>query len=261
MSSTADLPLVVIPVYGKLDLAERAIRAVDRHTDPRVHLLVIDDAGPQPLDEARVRAWIGSSRPVEIVSHPTNTGFVRTVNEAFSHRDRRDVALVTSDVVVYPGWLEGLVAEAVAQDVASVTAATNNGSIATIAGGPEIAQWEDLTSVSADAAAAGPGSFDIPVAVGHCLYVTDRALADVGVFDPAFSPGYGEEVDWALRAKRRGWRHVLAPSVVVWHDGGQSFDRVPWRKRAHELKLLRRYPREFVSLRRYRPPLGQASSS
>ena len=40
------------------------------------------------------------------------------------------------------------------------------------------------------------------------------ALIDtVGVFDPAFGHGYGEENDLCLRAARAGWRNVLADNA------------------------------------------------
>ncbi|HEY2818138.1 MAG TPA: glycosyltransferase, partial [Casimicrobiaceae bacterium] len=45
----------------------------------------------------------------------------------------------------------------------------------------------------------------------------------VGVFDPAFGIGYGEENDLCLRAARNGWRNVLADDAFVVHIGGRSF--------------------------------------
>jgi GT2 family glycosyltransferase len=262
MSSTADAPspLIVVPVYGKLDLAERAIRALDTHTDPQVDLLVVDDVGTERVDTAGVATWVGSSRRVDVLVHDTNRGFVGSANDGFERRAGRDVVIVTTDVVVFPGWLDGLREAVDGERVASATAATNNGSIATVPSAAHLTSWPDLEPVAATARAEGRPPVDIPVAVGHCVYVRDAALTDVGGFDQAFAPGYGEEVDWSLRAARRGWRHRLAPSVVVWHDGGQSFDRVPWRKRAHELVLLRRYPADVLKLRRYRSPLADDAS-
>ena len=38
-----------------------------------------------------------------------------------------------------------------------------------------------------------------------------------------FGKGYGEEADFCLRARRRGWSHHLAADVFVYHAGGLSF--------------------------------------
>lgn len=252
MSSTASLPpLVVIPVYGRLDLVERALRALDRTTDALVPFLVIDDAGPEALGEEMLARWIATGRRWDLVTHPRNLGFVGTANDAFTRREGRDVVLVNSDVVVFNGWLDGLLfalAE-LGSAVASVTAATNNGSVATVADGASYGTPQTLQPLAEQSRVRAERAREVPVCVGHCVLITDHALQRVGDFDLAFAPGYGEEVDWSIRASRAGLRHFVAPACVVWHDGGQSFDRVPLRKRWHELKLLRRYPREFLQLR------------
>jgi glycosyltransferase involved in cell wall biosynthesis len=81
--------------------------------------------------------------------------------------------------------------------------------------------------------------------VGHCIYVKRAALDLVGSFDPQFSPGYGEEVDFSQRCVARGFTHVAADDVLVWHEGGASFKRYPDIEQirgAHERLLRARYP-------------------
>lgn len=252
MSSTVDPPppLVVVPVYGNIDLVARALTSIDEHTAVDVPLLVIDDAGPERLTEAALDELLVSGRPVRFVAHPKNRGFVSSANEGFGAREGRDVVIVNSDVVVFAGWLDGLKAAATAGRVATVTATTNAGSIATDEEASRCSGPGELATLAGAAQGEGRPPRLIPVAVGHCVYITDAALRDVGDFDEAFAPGYGEEVDWSIRAVRRGWNHVLSPAVVVWHEAGGSFGSRSWLRRRHELRLAWRYPREFVILRR-----------
>lgn len=253
MSSTGESglsALVVVPVFGQLHLAERAVRSVDEHTAETAPLLVIDDAGAERLTRQELDSWLGQHRNVTFISHEDNRGFVASANESFRCRSGRDVVIVNSDVVVFPGWLESLASAARSGDrIASVTAATNAGSIATDAEAAGCESADGVKALAAAAAARQTPPRRIPVGVGHCLYLSDAALADVGDFDPAFSPGYGEEVDWSFRAARRGWVHLLSPSTLVWHEAGASFGRKTWLRRRHELVLARRYPREFLRLR------------
>ena len=82
----------------------------------------------------------------------------------------------------------------------------------------------------------------IPVGVGFCLYVRRDCLNEVGGFDAeAFGRGYGEEVDFCLRARRRGWSHLLAADVYVYHAGGLSFgpERAALLDRSQRLLELR----------------------
>jgi GT2 family glycosyltransferase len=241
-------PLVFVPVFGQLDLARRALRALDAHTPNDVAFLVVDDCGPDRVSAQWLDEVLQPFRVRELVVNEENLGFVRSANAAFARRDGHDVVVVNSDVVVYAGWLAHLGAAA-GPGVASVTALSNNGSIATVPEPTSYPTVESLSALAAQADAVPPPPFEIPVGVGHCLYLSDEALTDVGVFDEAFSPGYGEEVDWSIRARRRGWRHVVAPGVIVWHDAGASFGTRRMLRRWHELRLALRYPREFVGVR------------
>ena len=241
-------PVVFVPVYGQLDLTRRALRALDAHTPGDVPFLVVDDCGPDRVVESWLEDVLQPSRARRLIVNAENLGFVRSANVAFAQRDDHDVVVVNSDVVVFAGWLAHLRAAA-GEGVASVTALSNNGSIATVADPTEYPTPESLSALAAQAAAAPAPAYDIPVGVGHCIYLASEALAEVGVFDEAFSPGYGEEVDWSIRARRRGWRHMAAPGAIVWHDAGASFGSRRMLRRKHELRLAVRYPREFIGLR------------
>ncbi|HEY3629434.1 MAG TPA: glycosyltransferase [Jatrophihabitantaceae bacterium] len=250
-------PTIVVPVYGRLDLLDRCLRAIDRHTFVSIAVLIIDDGGPEPVDEAAVRAAMPSGRRFTLVGHEQNLGFVATVNEAFERCAGTDVVLVNSDVTVLPGWLAGL------QDARSASPATATASaIADHGGILSVAALGALRDRSPDAIGerldharrVSDVGIEIPVAVGHCTYFSKQALAEVGGFDLAFSPGYGEEVDWSLRGAQLGWRHVAALHSYVWHDGGASFATNPERerlRRRHEARILARYPRSFVRIRRF----------
>src|SRR5258707_8983466 len=67
-------------------------------------------------------------------------------------------------------------------------------------------------------------SAEIPTAVGFCMYIRRRCLDRVGAFDEErYGAGYGEEVDFCMRAARAGFRHMVAADVFVRHVGEVSF--------------------------------------
>ena len=245
---------MVVPCYGNLEVAQRCLRSLDATSPPGVEFLVIDDCGPQRVTRTWLDESVRSGRPCELVLNDVNLGFVRTANRAFSVRRGRDVLIVNSDVVVFDGWYDGMLAAAQGPRVASVTAMSNAGSVATVPHGPSYSSPDELAQAAVIARETTSSSTLLPVGVGHCMLLTHAALADVGLFDEVFSPGYGEEVDWSLRARRRGWSHVAATDVVVWHDAGGSFGSGrQWLRKRHELRLALRYPREFLALRLKQP--------
>ncbi|HJP99969.1 MAG TPA: glycosyltransferase [Jatrophihabitans sp.] len=239
--------LIGIPVYGRLELLQRAVRAVDRHTPVEIELVLIDDCGPDRLTESMLAEWLTSARAWRLIRHQTNAGFVSNANEFFELAGDSDVIVLNSDVEVLPGWFEGLRAAITSKPrAASASAMADNCPLLEV---PELARPGAQASLAAVRVAV-PVAAKIPVAVGHCTWFHRRALAEVGSFDRAFDPGYGEEVDWSMRASKTGWLHLAALHSFVLHEGGASFGwRRGWLRRWHELRLLRRYPLRWCWLR------------
>ena len=56
------------------------------------------------------------------------------------------------------------------------------------------------------------------------MFISRRCLDATGPFDEArYGAGYGEEVDFCMRAARAGFRNVCAGDVFVRHVGEVSF--------------------------------------
>jgi len=246
--------VVCIPVHGGHEHFVRCLGSVLAHTPSQVPIVICDDASPDPRSRRHVhkleRRDLGP-RELLYVRHERNLGFPANVNEAFASAAPADVVVLNSDCVVAAGWLEGLRGAAYSHSaVATATALTNHGTIVSVpergVPAPELPEGWSLD----DAAAAVRRTSQrlrprLLTAVGHCVYVRRSALELVGGFDLAFSPGYGEEVDFSQRALHNGLCHVAADDVLVLHHGGGSFapDGVAAAVQGeHELMLVRRYP-------------------
>lgn len=99
---------------------------------------------------------------------------------------------------------------------------------------------------------------ELPVGLGFCMYIKQRVIDEVGLLDEAFGRGYGEEVDFSLRASSCGYYHVVCPFVFVWHVGSASFVRKPTNLEMKNMAILmERYPdyRELISTFIIRNPL------
>ena len=220
---------VIIPAYRGFAQTRRCLDSVLGATVRAGHeVVVIDDASPEPELSAWLRDLAAAGR-ITLLAHAHNLGFVASVNEGMRLHPDRDVVLLNSDTEVADGWLDRLAACAAREAGAgTVTPFSNN---ATIASYPRFSQVNALpkgtTTAKLDAlfARANAGrSVDLPTAVGFCMYIARRCLEEVGAFDEeAFGRGYGEEVDFCLRATRAGWRHLLAADTFVFHEGEVSF--------------------------------------
>jgi GT2 family glycosyltransferase/glycosyltransferase involved in cell wall biosynthesis len=190
--------------------------------------VVIDDQSPEPAISAWLRTLAESGR-ITLIRHESNRGFVASVNEGMALHPDRDVVLLNSDTEVPGGWLDRIAACARREpQAATVTPFSNN---ATICSYPLFAKPnrlpEGFTTASLDRIFARENAglaVEIPTAVGFCMFVSRRVLDEIGAFDAAaFGRGYGEEVDFCMRAARAGYRNLLAADVFVFHEGEVSF--------------------------------------
>jgi len=56
------------------------------------------------------------------------------------------------------------------------------------------------------------------------MYIKRSCLNETGPFDTErFGHGYGEECDFSMRARAKGWKHVIATDIFVYHEGAVSF--------------------------------------
>lgn len=251
MTTTASTT-VFVPVYQGLHDVRRCLDSIVAHApamEREFDLLIIDDASPDPEVHQYLLAFERTVTDchVRLLRNDQNLGFVRTCNRAFAETDS-DIVLVNSDTVVTAGWLDRLAEAAGLPDVASVTPLTNFGSICTLpqsivdafqlsGSDPRI----DECAAFVDAHTIGRRP-EIITGVGFCMYMTREALDACGTFDAeVFGQGYGEEVDFCLRASSQGFRHLADDTAFVYHRGGGSFSdsRAAGLARSRELMHAR----------------------
>jgi GT2 family glycosyltransferase/glycosyltransferase involved in cell wall biosynthesis len=241
---------IVIPVYrGVVETAKCIDSVLESKNFTSYELLIINDASPEPGIDKLLHSLDAKYPHVHIMRNAENMGFVRTVNLGMELYKDCDIVLLNSDTIVANDWLDRLVVQAYAsQRVGTVTPFSNN---ATICNYPDLDGWDSLPNgetvslldIAFSTANTGK-AIEIPTAVGFCMYIKRNCLKEVGLFDEeAFGKGYGEENDFCLRAVNKGWKHILATDIFVFHKGEVSFSSSAISKKAIALKVIqKRYP-------------------
>jgi GT2 family glycosyltransferase len=225
-SQPASLVDVVIPVYRGRQETLACIDSVLTTIGKCGSVIVIDDA-TEDAGLALALRDLATAGHITLLRNETNLGFVGAVNRVLAMDSIRDVVLLNSDTLVFHDWLKRMRTAAYCETrVGTVTPWSNDGSIVSYPreSGSSL-HPEDALTLDELAAGTHPGiSIEVPVGVGFCLYLRRDCLNDVGEFDASvFGTGYGEEVDFCLRARMKGWSHRLAADVFVYHAGGRSF--------------------------------------
>ncbi len=217
---------VIIPVYGNREEALACIDAVLATIDDTARLVVVDDASDDPALGDALDMLEADGR-IQLLRNAQNLGFVVSANRGLRLHPTHDAVLLNSDTLVFDDWLPRLRAAAYsAPKVGTVTPLSNSGSIASYPNpaGAAINREAAAALHALTASTLAETRVEIPVGVGFCLYMRRDCLRDVGDLDAAvFGKGYGEETDFCMRARKKGWSHRLAADVFVYHAEGVSF--------------------------------------
>jgi GT2 family glycosyltransferase len=247
---------IVIPVYNGIEHLEKLMSNLFKNTSEPYRLIIIDDASSDP------RIWpylteIAHKRPnTVLLRNEINKGFPAAVNLGIKHT-RNHFVILNTDVEVPPGWLERLMRPILKnpEEVASTTPFTNSGTICSF---PKFLKdnelFENMTVEEIDRffaqVKAEMVEITLPSGVGFCMGVNKNAIKKVGLLDEkTFGRGYGEENDWCMRARYKGYKHMMVTNLFVYHKHGAIFGSEEKRRlfeRNWEL-LVRRHP-EYPAL-------------
>lgn len=245
---------IIIPVYGDDARTRACIASVVnslQHNRTSARVVVVDDASPEPALSAWLDAQAAAGHIV-LLRNPRNLGFIETCNRAMRLQPAHDVMLLNADTLVHGDWLDRLLTTLYsAPDIATATPWSNNGeissfpTIAMAARGPSPDQLARLDQMAAALRNSGATEdMELPTCCGFAMLIRRSVLDQVGLLDGVhLVRGYGEEVDWCLRAATAGYRHLLSTGVFVAHTGTVSFRfEKTLRVRENRAVLAARYP-------------------
>jgi GT2 family glycosyltransferase/glycosyltransferase involved in cell wall biosynthesis len=217
---------IVVPIYNAYDATAACLEEIEKtlSAEPNCQVLLIDDASPDPQIKVLLDSWSRRTTCVhQVILRPVNGGFIQTVNQGLQLAKGDDVVVLNSDTEPLGNWLSEL-RNAIESNPSLGIAfpATNNASIFSV---PVLDEAHRLLgdSIAKILAAQFHGTLlSTPTAVGFCMFLTKKVLAEVGLLDTGFGRGYGEENDFCMRARSRGFQIAWVPSSLVLHEGGAS---------------------------------------
>jgi GT2 family glycosyltransferase len=233
--SAGQVPLsVIVPVYSRDAYLDRmfdqlCLGGLRACCPAGTELVIIDDCSPLEQETAARAIAAASWAAVKYHRNPANLGYLRSVNKGLELSSGARVLLCNSDTRLTPGALERLGAALNADPRLGIAGPVSNGafnSVLQAAPEPPPAlrsfEPEELARFDAYGAALalrGARPAEAGWLLGFCTLMRRELLTQVGLFDEDFGFGYLEEVDYALRARRAGWKLAVAPDAFVYHGG------------------------------------------
>lgn len=241
---------IIIPVYNGYKFLEALFDSIEEHTTSSYRLIVVNDYSPDEKVKPYLLKRLKNHPTALFIDHTENKGFLKSVNEAYTHTQNHFV-LLNTDTEVPSFWLERLMHPILhMKNIASTTPFTNSGEIASfpnfvadndIFDGMSVEDLDNsFKTVNADKFYA-----EVPTGVGFCMGINADLAKKIGMFaEDTFGKGYGEENDWCQRAIKEGYKNLIVPNLFVYHKHGGSFSAEEKQKLLDKnaVTLLKRHP-------------------
>jgi GT2 family glycosyltransferase len=250
---------IIIPVYNGYEFLEPLFDSVEQHTTPPYRLIVINDCSPDERVKPYLHKRLEKHPTAIFIDHRQNQGFLKSVNEAYTHTSSHFV-LLNTDTEVPSFWLERLMYPILhMKNISSTTPFTNSGEIASfpnfVADNP-IFDGLSVEDLDANFKEINPNNFyaEVPTGVGFCMGVNYETTKEIGMFvENTFGKGYGEENDWCQRAIQKGYKNLIVPNLFVYHKHGGSFSAEEKQKllEKNAVTLLERHPNYGIDVNKY----------
>lgn len=219
---------VVVPIYNACEETAACITSILRHTEFPYQLILIDDASTDARMRGILEGFANAHPHLVIVYHEKNLGYTATINEGCRLAGSDDVVLLNNDTRVTSRWLKKLRDCAKSRShVATVTPLSNAAGAFSIPRKNVNNRLVRGMTVDQMGAVVEKLSLklrpSVPTGNGFCMYITRAALDAVGEFDAKnFPRGYGEENDFCMRARQRGFVHLIEDSTFIYHHRSAS---------------------------------------
>jgi GT2 family glycosyltransferase len=247
---------VVVPIYNNFDGTRNLLEVLRLEAPKLARVILVHDCSTDERIAPMLRAFSNSVPNAVLIENERNQGFVETCNRGIAD-SKNDVVILNTDIELPRSAIARLIrALRSAGDIATATPFSNS---AYGVGTPELKYHNErpfgATTAEFDDAFKsldGLSPIDIPRGVGFCMAMSRAVIERIGAFSSAFGEGYGEEADFCMRARRIGYRSVIAPNAYVYHAGGASFgDSWQTKARRGQLRFLERHPNYVQLVREY----------
>lgn len=237
---------IIIPIYNAYEETCECICSVLLNTHLDYELILINDAS----SDKRIKTLLDKLEDIEnvkVIHNLENQGFVKNVNTGMKIADNNDVVLLNSDTIVTPRWLTKLVTAAYSDPtVATVTPLSNSSDISA----KNLGINKDQLALNKKAYQLSKTDYDSyfesPTGNGYCLFIKRGALNKLGLFDPIFKRGYGEETDFTSKAREEGWKNLRILDTFIYHRSHASFKEETNQLKEENKKInMERHPDVF----------------
>ena len=201
---------IVIPVYNQLHYTKLCLESLMPGLDQSTEVLVIDNASSDGTAE-----FLAGFPGIRVLANGENLGCAGAWNQGARASSCEWTVILNNDVIVGPGWLNGLLSAAEEYKLDIVTPAIREG-----------AYDYDMEELGGAFTAKMGAVRRNGIASGICFMVRRRVFEEIGLFDENFRIGQFEDTDFFRRASRAGLKLAVTGRSFLHHFGSVTQDAI-----------------------------------
>lgn len=233
---------VVICVHDALETTRRCLMSLQENRTFPYEIIIVDDGSNKKtrhfLDE------YNKKYKCKLIRNENARGYTCAANQGLKDVEAEYAVLLNSDTLVTQRWVEKMLACFMKYPLTGIVSPLSNAASyqsVPVVRDMERGDWminrlEDgmtLEMMSWIVECASQGICPpVKSLNGFCLMIKKEVIDVIGYLDEENFPiGYGEEVDYCIRARQCGFELRIADNVYIFHEKSKSFTH----KRRHDL--------------------------
>jgi len=234
MTAMGPIVTFVIVNYNTAELLRECLQSIRQHAVIASNVIVVDNASTDGSAKMVRTAF----PEVRLIANPTNVGYPKAVNQGLRAADTPYYFILNSDVRLTACTLAPLMAhmeDYPRTGIAAPAQHTPGGEPMLIIHNDPTLRREILRNLfftdvwryrmrGSSLARRTPKAARVDWVTGAALFVRREMIREIGNLDEAVFM-YGEEFDWAYRARKAGWDVYYEPNAIVIHHKGASADK------------------------------------
>jgi len=217
---------IIIPTSGQQKYIKNCVESIKKHT-PQSHEIIFVENGATKGTEKWLKNNINGNLNYHAVKCLKDANYAGIYNEGIKASTGEYILLLSNDVVVTKGWLDGML-----ECLQSIPDTGVVGPMSNVSRGTQrVLTVDNISTDQIDKFAESfmnknrnrrISSFSID---GFCMFFNRNLVEEIGLFDEQFGKNGYEDEDFSLRAVMEGHRNIIAGDVYVHQQGKKDFSR------------------------------------
>ncbi|MCC7424298.1 MAG: glycosyltransferase [Planctomycetaceae bacterium] len=213
------LTSIILVTHNQLDYTRHCLDSIRRFTDEPYELIVVDNGSTDGTP-----GFLRGSSDIRLIENADTRGFPAAVNQGLAVACGAQILLLNNDTVVTTGWLRRMLDGLRSDEQVGLVGPVSN----SVSGPQQIpvayTQLHDLDGFAWDWGRSHHRQIsDLDRLVGFCLLIDRKVIDAIGGLDERFGIGNFEDDDYCRRARKAGFRTIVALDSFVHHFGGRTF--------------------------------------